>query len=88
MNRSLLLLNLFLSTVKLNCKSSAHKRNRRKPRTRDGRPLRHYKHRWSVERFFEWLHNYRKCVVRYERKADNFQGFLYLAAIIMLIKYF
>jgi len=67
---------------------SLHKRNRRKLKTQDGRRLRHYRHRWTVERFFAWLHNYRKCVVRYERKADNFQGFLYLAAILMLLRYF
>jgi len=67
---------------------SPHKRNRRKPKTQDGRQLRHYKKRWTVERFFAWLHNFRKWVMRYERKADNFQGFLYLAAILMLLRYF
>lgn len=65
-----------------------HKRNRKKKRTQDGRKLRHYKKRWTVERFFSWLHNFRRCVVRYERKADNFQAFLYLAAILMLLRYF
>jgi transposase len=67
---------------------SPHKRNRKKKKTQDGRTLRHYKKRWTVERFFSWLHNFRKCVVRYERKAENFQGFLYLAAILMLLRYF
>jgi transposase len=66
---------------------SPHKRNCRKPKTQGRRKLRHYKHRWTVECFFAWLHNYRKCVVKYKRKADNFQGFLYLAAIIMLLRY-
>ena len=65
-----------------------HKRNRKKKKTQDGRKLRHYKKRWTVERFFSWLHNFRRCVVRYERKADNFQAFLYLAAILMLLRYF
>ena len=65
-----------------------HKRNRIKKKTQDGRKLRHYRHRWTVERFFAWLHNFRRCVVRYERKAENFQGFLYLAAILMLLRYF
>ena len=67
---------------------SPHKRNRRKTKTQDGRKLRHYKKRWTAERFFAWLHNFRRCVVRYERKADNFQAFLYLAAILMLLRYF
>jgi transposase len=65
-----------------------HKRNRRKPKTQDGRKLRHYKHRWTVERFFSYLQNFRRCVVRYERKAQNFQAFIYLAAIIMYLRYF
>ena len=65
-----------------------HKRNRKKKKTQDGRKLRHYSHRWTVERFFSWLHNFRRCVVRYERKAQNFQAFLYLAAILMLLRYF
>jgi transposase len=65
-----------------------HKRNRTKRRTQDGRRLRHYKHRWTVERFFSYLQNFRKCVTRYERKAENFQSFVYLAAVIMYLRYF
>jgi transposase len=60
-----------------------HKRNRRKLKTQDGRKLRHYRKRWTVERFFSYLQNFRKCVTRYKRKAENFQSFVYLAAIIM-----
>src|SRR5687767_1528287 len=33
-----------------------HKRNRKKKKTQDGRKLRHYRYRWTVERFFSWLH--------------------------------
>lgn len=65
-----------------------HKRNRRKPKTQDGRKLRHYRNRWTVERFFAYLQNFRKCVTRYERKAENFQSFVYLAAVIMYLRYF
>lgn len=65
-----------------------HKRNRRKPKTQDGRKLRPYKKRWTIERFFAWLQNYRRCLVRWERKLENFQAFIYLAAIIMLLRYF
>ncbi len=65
-----------------------HKRNRRKPKTQDGRKLRHYKNRWTVERFFSYLQNFRRCVVRYERKVENFQAFIYLAAILMYLRYF
>lgn len=65
-----------------------HKRNRKKKKTHDGPRLRPYKKRWTVERFLAWLQNFRRCLVRWERKLENFQAFLYLAAIIMLLRYF
>lgn len=65
-----------------------HKRNRRKAKTQDGRKLRHYRHRWTVERFFSYLQNFRRCQTRYERYAQNFQAFIHLAAIIMYLRYF
>lgn len=65
---------------------AAHRKNRKKPKTQDGRCLRRKKRRWKVERFFSWLHNYRRLVVRYESKPANFFGFVLLAAIIMHVK--
>lgn len=52
----------------------------------DGRKLRRYKRRWKVERFFSWLFNFRRLVVRWEHHATNFAGFLALASIIMLLR--
>ena len=43
-----------------------NRKNRKKP-TQDGRPLRRYRRRWSVERFFAWLFAFRRVKVRYER---------------------
>jgi transposase len=63
-----------------------HRRNRSKPKTQDGRALRRYKRRWKVERFFAWLQNYRRLVVRYERHADNFAGFVKLGCIRILLR--
>ena len=63
-----------------------HRRNRRNT-TQDGRPLRRYVRRWKVERLFAWLFNYRRLVVRYEYHAENFQGFVHLAAAIILMKH-
>jgi transposase len=40
-----------------------HRRNRTRPPTRDGRPLRRYKRRWKIERLFAWLHNFRRLIV-------------------------
>jgi transposase len=46
-----------------------HRRNRKQPKTQDGRKLRVYKRCWKVERLFGWLSNFRRLVVRYERRA-------------------
>jgi transposase len=54
----------------------------------DGRPLRRYRRRWKVERLFAWLHNFRRLVVRWDRHAANFLGFLRLACIVILLRAF
>ena len=64
-----------------------HRRGRKHP-TQDGRPLRRYKRRWTIERFWAWLHNFRRLVVRYEFHPDNFLGFLQLACILILLRRF
>ena len=63
-----------------------NKVNRRQP-TQDGRPLRRYRKRWKIERLFAWLFNFRRLVVRYEFHAENFQGFVHLAACIILLRH-
>ena len=63
-----------------------HKRNRVKPSTQDGRPLRCYKRRWKVERLFAWLQNHRRLITRFEYYAENFLAFLQLAAFMILAK--
>jgi transposase len=53
--------------------------------SQDRRPLRRYRRRWKVERFFGWLHNYRRLVSRWERKARNYQALVELACAIILL---
>ncbi len=65
-----------------------HRRNRTKPATQDGRPLRRYKRRWKIERLNAWLQNFRKVAMRYERIAENYLGLLHLACIMILLKVF
>ena len=65
-----------------------HKRNRKRPPTQDGRPLRRYRKRWKVERLFAWLQNYRRLITRHERHADNFLGFVHLGCICILLRHF
>ena len=64
-----------------------HKKNRKKAATQDGRRLRRYKRRFKVERFFSWLEDFRRLVVRWEYHTANYLGFLHLACIRMLMKY-
>ena len=63
-----------------------HRRNRIRPKMQDGRPLRRYKRRWKVERLFAWLGNFRRLVVRYERYALNYLGFVQLGCILLLLR--
>jgi transposase len=56
-------------------------------RTQDGRSLRRYRRRWKIERLFAWLFNFRRLVVRYEYYAENFQAFVHLGAIIILLRH-
>ena len=65
---------------------SPNKSNRKIP-TQDGRPLRRYVRRWKIERLFAWLFNFRRVVVRYEYHAENFQGFVHLAAALILLRH-
>ena len=63
-----------------------HRRNRTRPKTQDGRPLRRYRRRWKIERLFAWLGNFRRLVVRYERHALNSLGFVHLGCALILLR--
>lgn len=65
-----------------------HKINRRKAKTQDGREFRRYCRRWKIERLFAWIQNYRRCVVRYEIKPENYLAFVQLACFLIMSKYF
>ena len=65
-----------------------HRRNRKKPPTQDGRPLRRYRRRWKIERSISWLQNFRRLVTRYEYHAELFQGFVHLACLMIVLRQF
>lgn len=67
---------------------SPHRKNRKKPKTQDGRRLRRYERRWLVERFFAWIQWQRRLLVRWEYYAENFLGFVQLANIGILLRQF
>lgn len=54
--------------------------------TQDGRPLRRYRRRWTVERTISWFQNFRRLCIRYEKSSMLFQGFLHLGCSIILLK--
>ena len=39
-----------------------------------------YRNRNVIERFFGWIKRFRRVATRYEKKAINFAGFIWLAA--------
>ena len=55
-------------------------------RYQDGRKLRRYRRRWIVERTNAWLFNFRRLVVRYEHKLENFRAFLHLACALIALR--
>ena len=64
-----------------------HRKNRKKQnKTQDGRKLRRYKRRWKVERFFAWLGNFRRLLIRHERRVKNYEAFVHLATLVTLVK--
>ena len=63
-----------------------HRTNRKKQKSQDGRKLRRYKRRWNIERLFAWLQNFRRLVVRYEYKDENFLGMAQLGCIEILLR--
>ena len=66
----------------------APNRRNRKRKTQDGRPLRRYKRRWTVERTIAWLTSFRRVRTRDEYKAQNFLAFVHLACILILLRQF
>ncbi len=60
----------------------------RRNRYQDGRKLRRYRRRWIVERTNAWLFNFRRLVVRYENKLENYRAFLHLACALIALRQF
>jgi transposase len=41
------------------------------------------RHRWVVERAFAWLHQFKRLLVRYDRRADIHEAFLALGCCLV-----
>jgi transposase len=44
------------------------------------------RHDRNIERLFAWLQNFRRLVVRYEYKDENFLGMAQLGCIVILLR--
>jgi transposase len=64
-----------------------HRRNRTRNLMNDGRMLRRYRKRWKVERTFAWLGNYRRLVVRYDRRLSMYRAFFHLACALITLRF-
>ena len=63
-----------------------HRKNRRKPPTQDGRALRRYRRRWTVERTIAWLGNFRRLVMRYDRALTIYRAFFHIACFMIVLR--
>jgi len=63
-----------------------HRSNRHRTPPQDGRVLRRYKKRWIVERSIAWLGNFRRLVVRYDRSLTNYQAFVHIACLMIVLR--
>jgi len=46
----------------------------------------HRTRRWVVERTHSWLNRYRKLLVRYEKRADSYEGLLEIACALTVFR--
>jgi putative transposase len=49
-------------------------------------PTQHAK-RWVVERTFSWLNRFRRLLIRWEKKSENYLSFLHLACAIITYRH-
>lgn len=63
-----------------------HRSNRYRTSPQDGRILRRYKRRWTVERTFAWLGNFRRFVVRYDRSLSIYRAFFHIACFMIILR--
>jgi len=63
-----------------------HRSNRHRTPPQDGRILRRYRRRWTVERTFAWLGNFRRLVVRYDRSLQIYRAFFHIACFMIVLR--
>ena len=64
--------------------STKQKGRKRGPKPKCVGPI--YKQRWKVERTFAWLGNFRRTLIRWERKFEGFKGFVIFTCMFVTIR--
>ena len=57
-----------------------------RPAPPPGTPQRHPARRWVVEAGRSWFNRFRRLLVRWEKKAANYLGFVQLAAVLIIYR--
>jgi transposase len=65
-----------------------HRKGRKRAPTQDVRKLRRYRRRWTIERTFAWLGNFRRLLVRHEFYVTMYDAFMHLACAMICIRRF
>ena len=65
-----------------------HRKGRKRAPTQDGRKLRRYRRRWTIERTFAWLGNFRRLLVRHEFYVTMYDAFMHLACAMICMRRF
>lgn len=63
-----------------------HRSNHHRTAPQDGRVMRRYKKRWTVERSIAWLGNFRRLVARYDRSLTIYQAFVHIACLMIVLR--
>jgi len=70
-------------SIELICPYRGNRTNRK---WYDGRKMRRYRRRWKVERTFAWFGNYRRLVVRWDRKLTMYRAFFLVACVMITLR--
>ena len=63
-----------------------YRENNRKRKYQDGRKLRRYRRRWIIERTIAWLGNWRRILIRWEHKVQNYMAFVHVACLMITLR--
>jgi transposase len=63
-----------------------YRKNKRRWPRYDGRKMRRYKRRWTVERTIGWFQNFRRLTTRYDRSLTIYSAFFHMACLIIALR--